>query len=110
MAAKQLLFEEDARKALLRGVEKLSRSVAEVSSRGWLPIRGHAVSDDQGSRRDYPSEGTSETIGRHQPRSLRAGAGGGPGNGHLGRTARRDQILKAKLSYLARCDHLRAER
>jgi chaperonin GroEL len=27
MAAKQLLFEEDARKALLRGVEKLSRAV-----------------------------------------------------------------------------------
>ena len=27
MAAKQLLFNEDARKALLRGVEKLSRAV-----------------------------------------------------------------------------------
>src|SRR5438034_10611940 len=27
MAAKQLLFDEDARKALLRGVEKLSRAV-----------------------------------------------------------------------------------
>jgi chaperonin GroEL len=27
MAAKQLLFDEDARKALLRGIEKLSRAV-----------------------------------------------------------------------------------
>ena len=27
MAAKQLMFDEDARKALLRGVEKLSRAV-----------------------------------------------------------------------------------